>query len=119
MTGSGVNKAQQTTDLVYKAAKQQGEIQAKTTKAADLEGDSEELGAVLAHLGKLKLYCGEARVSCDGRVTQRKEEIETQQESRRLHNGEDLERERSAHGARGRGTNSRHARSRAHEQLHH
>jgi len=90
MTDSKVSVAAKTTDIEHKTAKKQDENQALTTKGGDLEGTQKELDAALAYFDKLKPSCVDSGVSYDGRVTRRKEEIESLQEALRILNGEDL-----------------------------
>jgi len=90
MTDSKVDKAAKVQDIEHKTAKKQDQTQAVTTKAGDLEGTQKELDAALAYFDKLKPSCVDADVSYDGRVTRRKEEIESLQEALRILNGEDI-----------------------------
>jgi len=59
-------------------------------KSQDLEGTQKELDAALAYFDKLKPSCVDAGVSYEGRVTRRKEEIQSLQEALRILNGEDI-----------------------------
>lgn len=90
MTDSKVDKESKTKDIEHKTAKKQDETQAHTVKKADLEGTQKELDAALAYFDKLKPSCVDAGVSYDGRVSRRKEELESLQEALRILNGEDL-----------------------------
>jgi len=90
MEDSQLDKAKKSKDIEHKTAKKQDEEQAVTTKKADLEGTQKELDAALAYFDKLKPSCVDAGVSYEGRVSRRKEEIESLQEALKILNGEDL-----------------------------
>merc|ERR1719321_907414 len=90
MTDSKVDSEAKSTDIEHKTAKKQDEEQALTVKKADLEGTQKELDAALAYFDKLKPSCVDAGVSYEGRVSRRKEEIESLQEALRILNGEDI-----------------------------
>merc|ERR1719272_1882749 len=73
MSESKVDKAQKSTDIEHKTAKEQDQKQALTTNKEDLEGTQKELDAALAYFDKLKPSCVDSGVSYEDRVARRKE----------------------------------------------
>jgi len=87
MTDSKVDKASKDEAIDHKTAKKQDETATMTSKSNDLEGTQKELDAALTYFDKLKPSCVNSGVSHEARVAQRKEEIESMQESLKLMNG--------------------------------
>jgi len=90
MTNSKTDKASKEEDIEHKTAKKQDEEQALIVKKSDLEGTQKELDAALSYFDKLKPTCVDAGVSYEDRVSRRKQEIESLQETLQILNGEDL-----------------------------